>query len=257
MSTRHRLKTLVESGLGIRLFRTLPHGVDYRSDLIRRGFRPKTVIDVGANEGQAAMHFLEAFSAADIHCFEPVQSTFERLKRRVGSYSCRCVQQAVGRKVGEATVYVGDNPLTNFLIRNSPNSTGQKVAVTTIDAYAAEQRIGVIDLLKVDAEGFDMEVLAGAEQCFAEERIKFVLIEVGFHFHGQEHAPFQQIDDHLRSRRFDLFGLYNQTPCWSGANRLRFADALFAHVSTSGSAAGSPPIDDRGGVEAHGLGGHR
>lgn len=252
MSIRHRLKTLIESVLGIRFFRTLPHGVDFRSDLTRRGFTPKTVIDVGANEGQAALYVLEAFPEAEIHCFEPVQATFERLQRRVRSRSCRCVQKAVGRTVGEANIYVGDNPLTNSLIRNSPNSTAQKVTVTTIDAYTAEQRIGLIDLLKIDAEGLDLQVLAGAEHCFAEERIKFVLIESGFHFRGQKHSPFQQIYDHLRSYRFDLFGLYNQTPCWSGANRMRYADALFSHASTSESTATTPPLDDRDVVESHG-----
>lgn len=237
LNVRHRLKTCIEATLGVRFFRALPHGIDYRLDLARRGFVPKTVLDVGANEGQAAMYVLEAFPGVEIHCFEPVEATFTRLCRRVGPRGGFCVQQAVGRVVGEATIHVAANSLTNSLVCKLPDSTEQRVTVTTVDAYAAERGIGAIDLLKIDTEGFDLEVLAGGERCFAEARVKFVLIEAGFHFRGRGHVPYEHIHEHLRQRDFDLLGFYHQTPCWSGANRLQFADALFAHASTNATPA--------------------
>ncbi len=224
---------MIESMLGVRIFQELPHGIDFRLDLARRGFAPQTVIDIGANEGQTAMYVLEAFPGAEIHSFEPVPPTFEKLCRRVAPRGVHCVQQAVGRMVGEATIHVASNSLTNSLVEKSPDSSEQRVAMTTVDAYTAERGIGSIDLLKIDTEGFDLEVLSGAERCFAEARVKFVLIEAGFHFRGREHVPYEQLHEFLRPRGFDLLGFYHQSPCWSGANRLRFADALFAHASTT------------------------
>ena len=232
MNARHRLKILIESALGVRFYRNLPHGIEYRVDIARCGFTPKIVLDVGANEGQAAMSILEAFPGAEIHCFEPVAETFERLRRNVGSQGCRCMQQAVGRAVGNATIHVAANSLTNSIVHKSPGSTEQAVIVTTVDAYAAERCMQSIDLLKIDTEGFELDVLAGAERCFAEQIVRFVLIEAGFHFSGHEHVRYEQIHEHLKCRGFELFGFYNQTRCWSGATRLRFADALFAHTST-------------------------
>lgn len=231
MTIRHRLKTLSESALGVRFYRTLPHGIDFRADLARRGFTLATVFDVGANEGQTVEQVREAFPRATIHCFEPVQATFERLRRRVAPLGVHCVQKAVGRTVGEATIHVAKNSLTNSLVNKPFDSSEQRVEVTTVDAYAAERGIGSIDLLKVDTEGFDLEVLAGAGRFFAERRVKFVLIEAGFHFDGNAHVPYERLHECLASHGFELLGFYHQTPCWSGANRLRFADALFAHAS--------------------------
>lgn len=224
---------VIESALGMRLFRKLPHGIDYRLDLVRHGFTPKIVIDIGANEGQTAIYIWEAFPGAEIHSFEPVQTTFQRLVRHVSARGCHCVQKAVGRNVGEATIHVTADSYSNSLINKSPHAMEQQVAVTTVDAYTAEQGINSIDLLKIDTEGFDLEVLAGAERCFTERRVKFVLIEAGFHFRGNEHVQYELLHERLRSHGFDLFGFYHQTPCFTGANRLRFADALFAHSSTN------------------------
>lgn len=231
VTVRHRLKTLIESALGIRFYRSLPHGIDYRVDLVRHGFAPQIVIDVGANEGQAACHVLEVFPDVQIHCFEPVPATFERLCRRVGPLGGRCVQQAMGRSPGEATINVAANSLTNSIVRKLDGSTEQPISLTTVDAYTAAHGIDVIDLLKIDTEGFETEVLAGAARCFAESRVRFVLIEAGFHFEGPAHVHFERLHEQLRGHGFDLFGFYHQTPCWSGASRLRFADALFAHAS--------------------------
>jgi methyltransferase FkbM-like protein len=47
-----------------------------------------------------------------------------------------------------------------------PAAWTERVAVTTVDAYAAEQTIDHIDLLKVDTEGHDLRVLRGAERAF-------------------------------------------------------------------------------------------
>ena len=72
MHLRHRAKVFIESMTGIRLFQSLPHGIDPCYDLARRGIDLRTILDVGANVGQSALTMLETFPKAEIHCFEPV-----------------------------------------------------------------------------------------------------------------------------------------------------------------------------------------
>jgi hypothetical protein len=51
------------------------------------------------------------------------------------------------------------------------------VAVTTLDRYARERGLERLDLMKIDTEGNEDEVLAGAEELFARSR-PFVICEV-------------------------------------------------------------------------------
>ena len=42
----------------------------------------KTVVDIGANEGQFATEFTAIFPSAKLHCFEPLNTPFTLLKNR-------------------------------------------------------------------------------------------------------------------------------------------------------------------------------
>lgn len=234
MTVRHRAKVLFESMTGIRLFiRGLPHGIDASYDLAHRGIDLQTIFDVGANVGQSALAMLETFPKAEIHCFEPVSSTFATLQRNLRGTRCRCINSAVGSETGEARISVGRNSLTNSLVNAREGDAFESVTVTTVDAYREERSLSSVDLLKIDVEGFDLNVLEGASRSFSEDRIKFVSVEAGFCFDGAAHVSFQRLREHLEGHGFSLFGFYHQTPSWGGHHSLLFADALFAHESTN------------------------
>jgi len=233
MNLRHRAKVFIESMTGIRLLRGLPHGIDACYDLARRGIDLRTILDVGANIGQSAVTMLETFPHAEIHCFEPVSSTFAMLQRNLRGTRCRCIHSAIGNSVGEARISVGSNSLTNSLVNTRDGDAFETVPVTTVDAYREERSLSNVDLLKIDVEGFDLNVLEGAERSFSEGRIKFVTVEAGFRFEGTAHVSFQRLRDHLDDHDFSVFGFYYQTPAWSGEHSLLFADVLFAHASTN------------------------
>ena len=231
---RHRVKIFIESMTGLRLFRGLPHGIDACYDIARRGLDLQTILDVGANTGQSALLFLETFPKAKIHCFEPVTATFADLQRNLCGTRCRCIHSAVGSEVGEARISVGRLSSTNSLVNFRPGDATETVRVTTVDAYVDEQALAVVDLLKVDVEGFDLNVLEGAARSFASGRVKFVMVESGFCFSATQHVAFDVLRAHLEVLGFSVLGFYHQTPRWSGENQLQFADVLFAHASTNG-----------------------
>ena len=233
MNLRHRAKVFIESTTGIRLYRALPHGINDCYDLAHRGIDLRIILDVGANVGQSALNMLETFPKAEIHCFEPVSPTFAMLQRNLSGTRCRCVHSAVGNSVGEARISVGRNSLTNSLVNARDGDAFETVPVTTVDAYREERSLSNVDLLKIDVEGFDLNVLEGASRSFSEGRIKFVTVEAGFCFEGTAHVSFQRLRDHLEGHGFSPFGFYHQTPSWSGEHSLLFADVLFAHASTN------------------------
>ena len=118
-SLRHRVKRFVESVTGTRLFRRLPHGIDSCSDILATGHVVRTVLDVGANVGQSAARFREAFPHAAIHSFEPARVTYESLVENVRGLDIQCHRVAVGREPGEAHLRVRGNSSTSHLVASA------------------------------------------------------------------------------------------------------------------------------------------
>lgn len=144
--------------------------------------------DVGANIGVFTC-LLAASGAEQIHAFEPIPSTFCRLKANIkvngqlGRSHLNCL--AVGKEPGLVTFHVQeDSPSTNRIIQSSHKSKDysheslQRVATTSLDTYCQETRVEHIDLLKIDVEGMEPYVLQGARTLLKERRIAAVLIEI-------------------------------------------------------------------------------
>ena len=149
--------------------------------------RIETVFDVGANIGQTAKELRNVFPNARIHCFEPTPSTFSQLALAVAG-DLRIVVHpiALGPAKGRATLQCFDVSLLNSCAVNPPykdrfnqTTTSIDVPMSTIDDAGSENKIDRISLLKVDAEGFDLEILKGARRMLAEGRIDFIVSEIG------------------------------------------------------------------------------
>ena len=56
----------------------------------------------------------------------------------------------------------------------------QEVQMTTVDHYVALEQLEKIAVLKVDAEGAEVEVLAGAQRLLEARRVAVVLVEYSY-----------------------------------------------------------------------------
>jgi FkbM family methyltransferase len=192
----------------------------------------RTVFDIGANVGAVAQDYLRAFPEAVVHCFEPVPATFEQLSRNLrGSSRVVLHREAVGSVVGSTKMFVGSWSPTNSLVKSEVHSEEIDVSVTTIDSFCAQNGVGSIDLLKVDVEGFDMEVLRGGAGLLSSGRVRFVLVEVTPNRSIEQHVPLAVVQDFLEPLGFQLYGLYDQHLSHDGRPLIKFANALFRHQS--------------------------
>jgi FkbM family methyltransferase len=136
------------------------------------------IIDVGANEGQFAFMARYSWPNAQIDCFEPDTSAFARLKKNhatdqsISFYNC-----AVGSQQTELLLNLGETSAQNSILQEKgKNSQGSiTVPVKTLDAIYNTQLSG-ITLLKIDVQGYELEVLKGAKNLLSE--ITFILLEI-------------------------------------------------------------------------------
>lgn len=213
------LKTRLERYTGIRLYRySLPRGVDFSYDA-RRILIPgevTVVFDVGANVGQSAERFRASYPNARILCFEPVSTTFQELTRRAANWRhVETLQLAFGSMAGPQAMYINSDPLSsiNSFVSASDESRGGKemVQVQTLDEFCCKHNIQTIDLLKIDVEGYELEVLRGAERMLSEGRVKALYLETALRHDNRYHfVPLTQLDAYLSPKGYAIFGIYDQ-----------------------------------------------
>ncbi len=153
------------------------------------GVSPSTVVDVGANVGQFAVASSRLFQGALVIPIEPDPRVAGQLRKNVGSTVAANVRvTAVGDKVGNATFHVNQDsqvssllPLGNDRIESFPNCRVVEeidVPVTTLDALFDGVVLAEPILLKIDVQGFEDRVIAGAGVFLG--RVRWVLTEVSF-----------------------------------------------------------------------------
>jgi FkbM family methyltransferase len=132
------------------------------------------VVDVGANIGQYASELRRLGFRNSILSLEPLRKEFEVLEQQCAKdRSWTCERLAVGEEPGEATINVSENSVSSSLapmltrhLRAAPQSRfvrTEQVRVTTIDDLVAAHELELATtFLKVDTQGFERHVLAGA-----------------------------------------------------------------------------------------------
>jgi FkbM family methyltransferase len=218
-----------------RFYQFVPHGFDVFFD-IKKHVSPnkfKVVFDVGANVGQSVYRISHAFPYADIYCFEPILSTFNQLRDNTKRNDhVQCYQLALGSRKETASVALQQNSCLSSLVRKIEMDSGkalnlETVHVDTLNRFCEEHNIEHIDYLKIDTEGFDLEVLKGGQKMLDSGAVTFIQVEAGISYTYKEHIPFQQFRQYLEKKGYVLFGIYEQTLEYTGELRLKYCNAVF------------------------------
>jgi len=150
------------------------------------------VFDIGANIGDWLRSLLDVaerlgcLRQLDVHAFEPVPSTYERLLNMIkidqratdAVIKPECLAMSSSR--GSASIFlVGDGVGINSLHQDSTTAYLESIVIgtNTIDHYFQENSIKMVHLLKCDTEGHDMEVLRGAQDALRHERVRVLQFE--------------------------------------------------------------------------------
>lgn len=144
------------------------------------------VFDVGANIGLVTL--LAARERADVrvHAFEPEPSNADHLSQNVTLNNLSNVEihrTALGSAPGRASLFVSGATGSGLHSLLPPEGRGREsieIAVTT-GAEVARQSGTVPSIMKVDVEGFEMEVLLGCEPILGPGGCRDVFLEAHAH----------------------------------------------------------------------------
>lgn len=130
------------------------------------------IFDVGANIGTISIWLSKFFPLGHVYSFEPQRQIFYQLAGNIALnnlYNIDVFNYALGSKEEMITVnepnYFSNYDFGTFsLIEEKIPSTNKKLTVPciTLDNFVKNYKIPKVDLLKIDAEGMDLEVLKGS-----------------------------------------------------------------------------------------------
>ena len=149
--------------------------------LLDRRVKPgDVVLDVGANIGYyTAMLATKVGPTGHVYAIEPEPRNFDLLKRNVALNNLEHVvdtfQMGASDKAGVEKLYVqARSNLHSFVGPNAEHpaegATGQWVDVPVVDLSSFIEGKRPINLLRMDIEGYEVEVLNGLEQAIVEGR---------------------------------------------------------------------------------------
>jgi FkbM family methyltransferase len=206
-----------------------------------------TIIDGGCHHGVFARNALAIMPAARVLAFEPDPESWRIAgAAHAGDDRVEIINAALGASRGTAEFYRGANTATNSLSprpegaakpyypQSATLSGGAFVDVTTLDHECAKRGLDVIDLLKLDLQGGELNALQGAQTMLAEGRINLILCEVVFVEKYRAQPLFWRLCEHLDPYGYSFFsladlkiGLYDEGGSALRGRQWNQADAIF------------------------------
>jgi len=220
------------SSKGMPLLDAVPHGLSWPFDVKRfSGDKNKHVIfDVGAHRGETSLYLNKFFPEADIFAFEPVKDNFKDLQELTRhKKQIRCFNTAMGSKETDMEILINPDSERNSLVEKPfmPGQRREHIKVTAIDKFCAENKISHIDILKSDTEGYDLEVMKGAQAMLDKNSVQFIYSEIGFEPSDVEKTLLGDLYDYLGAKRFKLCGFYENFYWGEKKQFFGFCNALF------------------------------
>jgi FkbM family methyltransferase len=146
------------------------------------------VFDVGANIGDWSNSVISINSSCSVYSFEPSLTTFNKLSSNIISDKAILNNIGLGSVVEKNTLYINESrdTLNSMYCREGLNlpdsidkSSTEIVNIERLDEYCHNHNITSIDLLKMDVEGFELEVLLGSGEFISQNKINIIQFEYG------------------------------------------------------------------------------
>jgi FkbM family methyltransferase len=243
VSLHERFDTAAESGVAVPYVlwfaaereKARQANAGWQPESLRKpGFDPATVIDVGVATGTPALY--QAFPEAHLVLIDPLEEYlpyFEHLQRERGA---EYVVLAVGAEKGSATIEVDrEGPIFSSMLPRVPTPPpgqleARDVQVATLDSLLEERRWQGPFGLKLDVEGYEHHVIAGAGRLLADTQ--FVISEVSLMKRFENSYTFAEFIAIMDSHGFRMCDVLDPSKA-APFREPRYANVMFRRDSSS------------------------
>jgi FkbM family methyltransferase len=193
----------------------------------------KTIVDVGANRGQFTLAASE-YANAQIFAFEPLPGPANIFQKLFSSYkSIKLYQMAIGVDQGSVDMHVSNRDDSSSLLKigdlqakmypGTEEVSKLEIDVAPLDTILSPDEITGPALLKIDVQGYELEVLRGAKHLLTQ--FDAIYCECSFLELYEGQALVSDVLKLLHDHHFSLNGIFNVS--YSNSGSCIQADFLF------------------------------
>lgn len=207
--------------------------------------------DVGFHDGQSTAEILKVRTKATVVGFDP--SNFGRKSyedRFARDARVRFVNAGISDQKGTLTFYDYGNMCNSLAVRKEAHfgeMTAYKVPIDTIDDFSKANHIEAINFLKIDVEGFDLNVLEGAAEMISRQAIDIFMFEFASGWAGSKRYLWE-VDAYFKKKPYRLFRLFNGFLCpfiyHHSMDSCMLLSSMYVGVSDKRLSNGDIPIRD-------------
>ena len=179
------------------------------------------LIDVGSHHGESIIFFKRNFVVEKILAFEADKDNFNILKKKTKKYNnLKLYNTAIGDKTGlvnfkkhydsESSTIVKINENSNYFKKKNRylnffnfkknKFPEEKIKINSLDKIIDSRDFNVIDLVKIDTEGYDFYVIKGLGKLI--KKVKYIYFEHHFHDMLKKDYKFAEVDNFLKINNF-------------------------------------------------------
>lgn len=143
-----------------------------------------TLVDAGANRGLYTQAFCKLIPCKKVHLFEPIPRMYDIMSKRLpGGNVYKKYNVALGSENTVTTFYhCKEHPhLSSFVNRPIFYRNGNSPDVIDIKVCKLQDivRDEHIEVLKIDTEGYELEVLRGCDELLENKKVDYIQFEYG------------------------------------------------------------------------------
>lgn len=206
-----------------------PNTVRCYGNIVKHG---DTVLDVGANIGAHTLQFARIVGDSGVViAFEPTDYAFFKLRQNLLknpkiSTRVKCLQLMLIDKdegVTPPNLY-SSWPLEKNKDLHAEHQgklmSTKNASATTLDAVMLNLKVGRIDFIKIDIDGFECEMLRGARQTLKKWRPK-IIMEIAPYVLEEHGASVEELLSVLHAYEYSIFSLDNKTEFPMDSSKIR------------------------------------
>jgi len=178
---------------------------------------PETIVDIGSNKGQFILLIEKIFPNKIVYSFEPIieminkQKKFFKYKKNITFHNL-----ALGSSICSKEFLITSRMDSSSFLKVVSNTNKSKnysviekrdIKVSTLDEIFLNEKISHPILIKMDVQGYELEVLKGANDLL--KKTDYLLLEVSENEMYQNQPTEKIIIEYLKELNFEIFKANN------------------------------------------------
>lgn len=214
-------------------YRQIPNQGHSLRMLKEKGFNPKITIDCGAYEGKWTDMVKQIFTDTYVLMIEALpekQEILEKVKRKYAPTVDYVIALLGAAEKNSVTFYKHESGSSVLEDKICPALPSSSLRMQTLDNVLSKAGIDKTDCLKLDVQGYKLDVLNGAKQALKTASVVLMEVSISARYKGE--PLIKEVLEFMDGFDYKTYEICEMHRSWQNMNVLRQVDIIFVRKNS-------------------------